>query len=94
MSLSLHLRKKLVFALCFLLDAYIVLRNAFQHISAFSNVHDSVVEFDAVYARVLILSCQSFAGEPGIHVVYIVLLHAQYTNSLLGNRSIFVLVVV
>lgn len=89
-----HLRKELVFAFGFLLDAYIVLCNTLQHICAFPNVHDSVVEFDAVNARMLILSRQSFAGEPGIHIVHIVLPHAQYTNSLLGNRPIFVRVVV
>ena len=72
-----HLRKELVFAFGFLLDAYIMLCNTLQHIGAFSDVHDSDVEFDAVYARVLILSCQPFAGEPSIHVVYIVFLHAQ-----------------
>ena len=89
-----HLRKELVFAFGLLLDAYIVLRNTLQHICTFADVHDSGAEFDAVYARVLILSRQPFAGEPGIHIVHIVLPHAQYTNSLPGNRPIFVRVVV
>ena len=94
MTLSLHLRKELVFAFSLLFDSDIVLRNTLQHICAFANVHDSVVQLDAVKSRVLILSRQPFAGEPSIHIVHIVLTHTQYTNSLPGNRPIFVLVVV
>ena len=93
MSLSLHLSKKLVFAFGFLLDAHIVLRNAPQHIGAFANVHNRVVQLDAVNTCVLILGRQSFAGEPSIHIVHIVFLYTQYTNSFIWIRSIFVLVV-
>ena len=71
MPVPLCLSQYAVFSLTPDLDAYPMLRQTAEHISAFSNVNKLIANADAVNAGMLILLCQPPAFQHGINTILI-----------------------
>lgn len=60
-----------VFPFRLLFDSYIMLSYPFQHVMAFTNINDSIIDFDAVDSCMVIFFSKAFPLQVVVHIFFV-----------------------